>query len=237
MKALLLNSGMGRRMGHLTSHSPKCMTELTAGQTILSRQLSQLSAAGIREVVITTGPFEKQMREYAASLGLPVDIVYINNPICDRTNYIYSIYLARHHLADDLILLHGDLVFDGQLLGEMLQCPESCMTVSTTLPLPKKDFKAIMWGRQIEKVGVAFFDHAVTAQPLYKLNQQDWSLWLESITGFCEQGEVNCYAEDAFNRISDRCKIMGFDIRDRLCQEIDTVEDLARIREKMGDYR
>lgn len=39
MKALILNSGLGHRMGVLTSEHPKCMTEVSATDTILSRQL------------------------------------------------------------------------------------------------------------------------------------------------------------------------------------------------------
>ena len=45
MKALILNSGLGRRMGVLTSEHPKCMTEVSAQETILSRQLHQIAEA------------------------------------------------------------------------------------------------------------------------------------------------------------------------------------------------
>ena len=55
MKALILNSGLGSRMGVLTSEHPKCMTEISSHETILSRQLKQIAEAGIEEVVITTG--------------------------------------------------------------------------------------------------------------------------------------------------------------------------------------
>ena len=46
MKALILNSGMGTRMAPLTDRQPKCLTELSPGETILSRQLRQLAEAG-----------------------------------------------------------------------------------------------------------------------------------------------------------------------------------------------
>ena len=57
MKALILNSGMGTRMGILTAEQPKCMTEISSRETILSRQLQSLADAGVDEVVITTGAF------------------------------------------------------------------------------------------------------------------------------------------------------------------------------------
>ena len=45
MKALILNSGLGSRMGELTSDHPKCMTEISSKETILSRQLNMIAAA------------------------------------------------------------------------------------------------------------------------------------------------------------------------------------------------
>ncbi len=57
MKALILNSGLGHRMGVLTSEHPKCMTEISSSETILSRQLRLIADAGITEVVMTAGRF------------------------------------------------------------------------------------------------------------------------------------------------------------------------------------
>lgn len=55
MNALILNSGLGSRMGELTKRQPKCMTEISSGETILSRQLHGLMLVGVQDVVITTG--------------------------------------------------------------------------------------------------------------------------------------------------------------------------------------
>ena len=81
MKALILNSGMGSRMGVLTSEHPKCMTEVSSRETILSRQLRQLAEAGIREVVMTTGLFDSVLVNYCQSLELPLHISFIKNPV------------------------------------------------------------------------------------------------------------------------------------------------------------
>ena len=88
MKALILNSGLGRRMGVLTSEHPKCMTEVSGRETILSRQLTQLAEKGIEEVVMTTGLFDTVLEEYCKSLELPLTITFVKNPVYDKTNYI-----------------------------------------------------------------------------------------------------------------------------------------------------
>ena len=166
MKALILNSGMGSRMGVLTSEHPKCMTEVSSRETILSRQLRQLAEAGIREVVMTTGLFDSVLVNYCQSLELPLHISFIKNPVYQETNYIYSIYCAREELKnDDILLMHGDLVFENRVLDAVLENADSCMTVSSTLPLPEKDFKAVIQGDRITKVGVEFFNDAMAAQP------------------------------------------------------------------------
>ena len=228
MKALILNSGLGKRMGVLTSEHPKCMTEISDTETILSRQLRKLKSAGVNEVVMTTGLFDSVLVEYCKSLDTGLTFHFVNNPVYDKTNYIYSIYCARDFLADDdILLMHGDLVFENAVLDAVLDNETSCMTTSSTLPLPEKDFKAVLDGDRITAVGIEFFDHAVAAQPLYKILKKDWKVWLDAIVKFCDEGKTGVYAENAFNEVSKKCDIRALDVKDALCSEIDTPEDLA----------
>ncbi|MBR0313413.1 MAG: phosphoenolpyruvate mutase [Oscillospiraceae bacterium] len=236
MKALILNSGLGHRMGVLTSEQPKCMTEISPHETILSRQLRLLADAGISEIVMTTGYYDDVLIRYCQSLELPVHITFVNNPLYAETNYIYSIYCARAELRDeDIVLMHGDLVFDASVLEDILASEQSCMKVSSTLPLPEKDFKAVVRNGCVEKVGVEFFDNAMEAQALYHLKSDDWKVWLDKICAYCENDDRKCYAEKALNEVSDACVIRAFDVRDRLCAEIDTPEDLAVVTAKLRE--
>ena len=235
MKALILNSGVGRRMGVLTSEHPKCMTEIAPGETILSRQLRLLARCGIREAVITTGLFDSVLRDYCRSLELPLEISFVFNPDYAETNYIQSIRCAEPLLrGEDIVLMHGDLVFEQGVLGRVLASPVSCMTVSSTLPLPQKDFKAVVQDGRIKKVGIEFFDDALTAQPLYKLLRRDWLMWLDKICEFCDGGQRKCYAENAFNTISDECEVYAMDYKDKLCAEIDTPEDMEAVSRQLA---
>jgi phosphoenolpyruvate phosphomutase len=235
MKALILNSGLGHRMGELTAEHPKCMTEISAKDTILSRQLRLIAEAGIKEVVMTTGYFDDTLVKYCNSLQLPLHFTFVNNPLYAETNYIYSIYCAKEYLDDDILLMHGDLVFEASVLGELLSFEHSCMKVSSTIALPQKDFKAVVHNGRVEKVGIEFFTDAMEAQALYKLNREDWKIWLDEIISFCESGNRNCYAENALNCISDKCAIYAYDVRNRLCSEIDTPEDLKIVSDKLRE--
>ena len=223
-------------MGVLTSEHPKCMTEVSHHNTILSRQLRQCVEYGIDEVVMTTGYYDKVLIDYCNFLHLPLKYTFVNNSIYDKTNYIYSIYCAKDYLKDDdIILMHGDLVFENLVLEAVVQSTDSCMTVSSTLPLPEKDFKAVIKDGRIEKVGIEFFDDAIAAQPLYQIKKADWLVWLSSIEKYCEADNRKCYAENAFNEVSDQCFIKPLDVKDMLCAEIDTPEDLKIVTERLRE--
>jgi phosphoenolpyruvate phosphomutase len=235
MMALILNSGTGKRMGGLTKDKPKCMTEITRGETILSRQLRQLCAVGIKTVVITTGEFDSLIKSYCFSIELPLTYNFVHNNIFAETNYIYSMHLASELLIDDIILMHGDLVFEDNVLEHIATSKESCMTVCSRAPLPEKDFKAVVINKKIVKVGVDFFDRAITAQPLYKLMHADMTAWMERIAYFCENGKTDCYAENALNEITDKINLLPLDIKNSFCTEIDTLQDLRRVKLALVD--
>lgn len=167
MKALILNSGLGSRMGVITNEHPKCMTEISFKNTILSRQLRMLASFGVEEVVMTTGYYDQILVDYCDALHLPLNFLFVKNPEYATTNYIYSIYCAKEQLKDDdIILMHGDLVFESEVMEAVIDNENSCMAVSSTQPLPEKDFKAVIKDGQIVKVGIEFFDNAMAAQPL-----------------------------------------------------------------------
>lgn len=225
-------------MGVLASEHPKCMTELRTGETILSRQLEMLAQAGIREAVMTTGPFESLLANYCRSLDLPIHITYVKNPVYRNTNYIYSIYCARECLDDDIILMHGDLVFENEAFDRILDSDGSCMAVSSSMNLSEKDFKVVIRNGQVDKIGTEFFTDALAAQPIYRLDRDVWRIWMDKIVEFCESGEEEkqkCYAEDALNLVSDRCGIRPLDLGSLLCAEIDSPDDLAVVSGRLHE--
>ncbi len=222
-------------MGTITSEHPKCMTDIGFGETIVSRQLRQIAAAGLDEVVMTTGYYDEVLTDYCRSLKLPVRFTFVKNPVYDKTNYIYSIYCAREYLDDDIILMHGDLVFEDEVFDMVVASPVSCMAVSSTLPLPEKDFKAHISDGKVIAVGVDIFTDAVEAQALYRLYGKDWKIWLDKITEFCENGNRRVYAENALNELDGAANIYALDVKDLLCAEIDNEEDLAAVSAKLKE--
>lgn len=131
--------------------------------------------------------------------------------------------------------MHGDLVFENEVFDKVLASESSCMTVSSTLPLPEKDFKAQVRDGKVMKVGVDIFDEAMEAQALYKLLKNDWKVWLDKIIEFCENDNRKVYAENALNELNGAANISALDVENLLCAEIDNPEDLTVVSAKLKE--
>ena len=231
MKALILNSGVGSRMLDLTSNKCKCMVEVSDNLLLVDMQIRALVNCGITDIIMTTGPFADELEEHLCNKHPEVVFSLINNPLYDKTNYIYSIYLAKDFLQEDILLLHGDLVFEESVLRDVLTSGDSVMVVDSTKPLPEKDFKAVVKKNKVRHVSIDVFDDAYYAQPLYKLLKQDWLIWLDEIIRFCDDGITNVYAENAFNNVSFKMNVRALDVLGRICFEIDDKNDLENAKD------
>lgn len=115
MQAIILAAGMGKRLGELTKDNTKCMVEVN-GISLIDRTLSQLSKLSLSRVVIVIGYKGENLKNYIGSEYKGLKIEYIDNPIYDKTNNIYSLSLAKRELQeDDTLLIESDLIFDDAL--------------------------------------------------------------------------------------------------------------------------
>ncbi len=124
MQALILAAGMGKRLGELTKNNTKCMLEVN-GVRLIDRFINQLSKLNLNRLVIVVGYEGQKLIDY---IGNRYDdilrIEFINNPIYNKTNNIYSLALAKDKLCeDDTILLESDLIFEDRMLDLLIKNP------------------------------------------------------------------------------------------------------------------
>ena len=124
MQAIILAAGMGRRLGELTKNNTKCMVEVN-GVTLIDRMLNQLSRLSLNRVIIVVGYEGKKLVDYIGDrYDDKMKIEYVENPIYDKTNNIYSLALAKDKLQeDDTLLIESDLIFDDGLFDLILADP------------------------------------------------------------------------------------------------------------------
>ena len=234
MKAIIFNSGYGNRMGEFTKDHHKSMAPLKNGESIFHRQLRILSEEGIRDIIVTTGPFEDQLKTEAADFS-ELNVTFIRNDIFDKTNYIYSMYLARDQICDDMLYFHGDLVFSRKLIHDVLNCPDkNTATVNFTKALPEKDFKGRIRDGKVMEVSIHIFDDDCFAfQPFYKLDKATSTAWVEKVSEFIQKGECKCYAENALNDIFPDLDIRAFPYENYYIDEIDNLDDYVRVTQEI----
>lgn len=120
MQAIILAAGMGKRLGEYTKGNTKCMVQVN-GQRLIDRALSQLSKLNLKRVVMVVGYERENLMEYVGTEYNGMKIEYVENPVYDKTNNIYSLALAKEKLqADDTLLLESDLIFEDGMLQLLL---------------------------------------------------------------------------------------------------------------------
>lgn len=129
MQAMILAAGMGKRLGELTRHNTKCMVKVN-GITLIERLLGQLVQHPLNRIVIVIGYEGQKLKDLVGYEHQGVPIEYVENPIYDKTNNIYSLFLAKDYLSkEDTLLLESDLIFEDAIIEKVLSDPYPSLAV------------------------------------------------------------------------------------------------------------
>ena len=120
MQGLILAAGMGKRLKDLTQNNTKCMVKVN-GVTLIERMLRQLDKIDLSRIVIVIGYEGQKLVDYIDTLDIKTPIYYVNNPIYNKTNNIYSLALAKEYLKEDnTILLESDLILEDNIIEDLI---------------------------------------------------------------------------------------------------------------------
>ncbi|MBQ4536504.1 MAG: aminotransferase class I/II-fold pyridoxal phosphate-dependent enzyme [Lachnospiraceae bacterium] len=129
MQAIILAAGMGKRLKELTQNNTKCMVKVN-GVTLIERMLRQIEKQHLSRIIIVVGYEGKKLIDYIATLNIQTPIVYVNNPIYNKTNNIYSLALAKEYLCtEDTLLFESDLIFEDSLIDELVNDPRETLAL------------------------------------------------------------------------------------------------------------
>ena len=237
MQAIILAAGMGRRLGEYTKDNTKCMLSVN-GVKLIDRTLTMLSHLEIKRVIIVVG---YQGQNLIAHIGQryndKLKIEFIDNPVYEKTNNIYSLALTQDRISeDDTILLESDLIYEESLLQMIIDNPfpnlalvakwESWMDGTVVRIddenniinfIPKKAFNYKEADQYYKTVNI------------YKFSK-DFSKhrFLPFLKAYCEAIGNNEYYEQVLRIITflDGSDFKALPIGDRKWYEIDDIQDL-----------
>ena len=169
-----------------------------------------------------------------------VDVTYVTNPDYQTTNNAYSLLLLREHVQNDaFILLDGDVVFDLEVIEELVERGPDCLAVRSVGEIGLEEVKVtadiedrvLAIGKHVpvrsamgESVGIELFSAASSKRLFLALHQR-----------VREQGGINEYYEAAFQQmVDDGATLYGVDIGSMYATEIDTIEDLLAANHRLA---
>jgi choline kinase len=239
MKAVILAAGCATRLRPHSDDTPKTLLPV-GGVPILRRTITSLLRVGFDQFVIGTGYLEHMVREAVASWFPGLDVTLVSNPDFRSTNNAYSLLLTRPHVeTDGFMLLDGDVVFDVEVIEELVERGPDCLAVRSVGGLGLEEVKVtaddedrvLAIGKHVpvrsamgESVGIEWFSGPSSRRLFTVLERR-----------VRQQGLINEYYEAAFQQLIDEgAELYGVDIGSMYASEIDTIEDLMAANARLA---
>ncbi|MCK9596962.1 phosphocholine cytidylyltransferase family protein [Candidatus Pacearchaeota archaeon] len=195
MKALLLTAGKGTRLKGYTENTPKSLLEVN-NKPVLFHIMDRILANGITDFIVIVG-FQKEKIIGLLKEKYPnINFKFIENSIFEKTNTLYSLYLAKDELKnEDFVYFHGDVLFNKNILKKLLD--------------PKHKNAAIVEAHK-ESMQAFGFDDIITriskkkdalgkALGIYKFSKEASEKLFEEAEKVILSGDLNAFQSEAIN--------------------------------------
>ena len=231
MKAVILAAGVGSRLGSLTKDKPKCLLKV-GGKTIIDYQIESFASAGINDILIVVGYQSKKVIDHCNKFK-QLHISFIENSEYERTNSMYSLYLAIDKIyGQEFILCNGDMIFEHNIAADMINYNyKDLIAVNAGTDFKESTKIIVEAGGFISNISknIPHTDAYGSSMELYKFSAESSEILLDRIKHMIEsEGNLNDRTEIAIQQAleSDGLKMMPFDNHDRKWVVIDTYHDL-----------
>ena len=112
-RAIIMAAGLGNRMRPVTLTTPKPLVKVN-GERMIDTVIQGLHENGITEIYIVVGYLKEQF--YTLEQEYP-GVTIIENPYYDTCNNISSLYVARDHIENAMILDGDQIVYNRTILS------------------------------------------------------------------------------------------------------------------------
>lgn len=232
---IILVAGLGSRLKPLTDHAPKCLTEVN-GKPILVSTLENLADIGIKYCTIVTGYLRGVVENLIGSRYQSIEVQYKQNDIYDKTNDMYSLWLAQDIMEEGAVVLEGDIFFRVKILKNALKSmgEKSHYLAGKYNSKPNEILIKTNSSFKIQSIEVLRDKRGVKGDLNFMSSgmlviQKDYGKQLSQWLGeFVEKNRVDILFDDV---ISEHIKCMPlyiYEIGHEEWVEIDTQEDLIR---------
>ena len=230
MKAIILAAGIGKRLHPLTIDRPKCLVDFGTG-TILHHQIDAMLAIGVESFTIVVGFEADQVKSHCNDkLGREASLCFVETTDYDKTNSLYSLFLANEELNDDLFLLNCDIVFHADLARRLVETDRpNVVAVDLKAPRPEGEMCVKLSGEsQIEAISKQLdpaSSHGLSAQVVRFCHSGAQALAAEVVRLASEDRQNTLFPTSAYGLLIEAGQLFATDVSDLPWAEIDSIED------------
>ncbi len=205
MKAIIVAAGRALRLYPESDELPKCLLKLDKDIAILDYHLKTLKGCGINDVVIVTGYCEELIRKRCKDRAKDIKIKYIFNPFFDITNIMVSLWFAREEMKKEFIFSYSDIVYDKQILKDLLSSPYDITMVVDKKKTDEESEKVLVdYKGLIKEVSKNVSPKEAYGEfiGLVKLSRRGAKLLADELEEMVREGSLASYLTRAFERLA-----------------------------------
>lgn len=221
---------MGSRLGEKTKLIPKCMVSVNETK-IIDHLLKSISHLKVENLVLVTGHLADTLINHVQSKWAhQYPLVFINNPIYDKTNNIYSLWLANEYMQQEYMIIESDVFADPKAFDSMHLDKNTWMVDHFTEKMDGCMLTAQNQTR-ISKIEIIreklneYLPSQFKSVGIVKICQQNM-LILDLLEHEINQGNTNIYYDLFFAKYIDQIELHIANIHPLKWIEIDNQNDL-----------
>jgi HAD superfamily hydrolase (TIGR01450 family) len=229
MKAIILAAGIGSRLRPITDTKPKTLVKVN-NKPILGYILEALYRGGIKEVVVCVGFKASEVINFCKNNYPKVKFYFIENKTFQETNNMFSLFLAKEFLNDDIILMNGDVVIEGQIIEQLVRQKETIVAVDGG-KYREESMKIIVRNGIIKNISkeISKNESYGCSIDIYKIIKKDVGALVKEMQRIIEKNKNrNAWTEVMLDNLFSSGKIVArpMDIKNKHWIEVDDYNDL-----------
>ncbi len=221
MKAIILAAGMGTRLRPLTDYRPKCMLKV-GGLSVLERQLKILRKT-FDDILVVLG-YKKEI------ILKNLNINYLVNEDFSNTNSIHSLWLAKDFLDDDTLIINGDVLFDENLIDNLI-LRKDLITIGLTSEWSEdRGYKVKVQNNKIVEMGMDIHPIYGEYAGFILIRKEKLDSFKKKLDEMHKENK-QIWFEDVFSRMGKEGERLGFlDVKDFNWYEFDTLQEYELVK-------
>ena len=223
--AVILAAGHGSRMGALTADRPKALLNV-AGYSLIDRQLDALTLSGVTNITVVSGYKHHVLQQHLGSR-----VSYVHNERYQKSNSLYSLWLARDVLRGGAIVMNSDILVSPVLIARLLGTPaRDAALVDPREDMGDEEMKVRLSNGFITEFGkdLPIAEASGENVGILKFGREGGRRLIRHLDMLVQIGMTSAWAPLAFSALAREWPLVAVSTRGIPWTEIDFPDDLAR---------